>query len=49
MPNADQGRNQPPILQLNPADPLVVATRELKPGEEIVIADRVRQILTSKA
>ncbi len=27
--------NQPPVLQLNPADPLVVATRDLKPGEEI--------------
>ncbi|HVZ02322.1 MAG TPA: altronate dehydratase family protein [Dongiaceae bacterium] len=39
MPNADHGRNQPPILQLNPADPLVVATRELKAGEEIGLGD----------
>ena len=39
MPNADQGRNQPPILQLNPADPLVVATRDLKVGEEIGLGD----------
>jgi len=31
----NHGRNQPPVLQLNPADPLVVATRELKPGEEV--------------
>ncbi|HWA46896.1 MAG TPA: altronate dehydratase family protein [Dongiaceae bacterium] len=30
--------NQPPVLQLNPADPLVVATRDLRPGEEIGLA-----------
>src|SRR5215475_7344231 len=28
-------RNQPPVLLLNPADPLVVATRDLKPGEAV--------------
>jgi altronate hydrolase len=39
MSNADERRNQPPILQLNPADPLVVATRELKVGEEIGLGD----------
>jgi altronate hydrolase len=38
MPN-DQGRNQPPVLQLNPTDPLVVATRELKVGEEIGLGE----------
>ena len=40
MPDsAEQGRNQPPVLQLNPADPLVVATRELKPGEAVGLGD----------
>jgi altronate hydrolase len=31
--------NQPPVLRLNPADPLVVATRDLKPGEEIGLGE----------
>ncbi len=31
--------NQPPVLQLNPADPLVVATRDLKAGEAIGFGD----------
>jgi altronate hydrolase len=31
--------NQPPVLQLNPADPLVVATRDLAVGEEIGLGD----------
>ena len=37
MSNTEHGRNQPPFLQLNPADPLIVATRELKPGEDLGI------------
>jgi altronate hydrolase len=36
---ADRGRNQPPVLQLNPADPLVVATRDLKPGEAVGLGE----------
>src|SRR3954469_595506 len=39
MSNTEHGRNQPPVLQLNPADPLVVATRELKAGEEVGLGD----------
>jgi altronate hydrolase len=31
--------NQPPVLQLNPADPLVVATRDLQAGEEIGLGE----------
>jgi altronate hydrolase len=31
--------NHPPVLQLNPADPLVVATRDLAVGEEIGLGD----------
>jgi altronate hydrolase len=31
--------NQPPVLQLNPADPLVVATRDLAVGEAVGIGD----------
>jgi altronate hydrolase len=31
--------NQPPVLLLNPADPLVVATRDLAVGEEIGLGD----------
>jgi altronate hydrolase len=32
-------RNQPPVLLLNPADPLVVATRDLKVGEAVGLGD----------
>jgi altronate hydrolase len=39
MSNTEHGRNQPPVLQLNPTDPLVVATRELKPGEEVGLGE----------
>jgi altronate hydrolase len=35
MSNTEQGPNRPPFLQLNPTDPLIVATRELKPGEDL--------------
>src|SRR5215510_9136102 len=35
MSNTEHGRNQPPFLQLNPTDPLIVATRELKAGEDL--------------
>jgi altronate hydrolase len=35
----ERGGNQPPVLQLNPADPLVVATRELKPGESVGLGE----------
>jgi hypothetical protein len=35
MSNTEHGRNQPPFLQLNPTDPLIVATRELKVGEDL--------------
>ncbi|MBL9034204.1 MAG: altronate dehydratase, partial [Rhodospirillaceae bacterium] len=31
--------NQPPVLRLNPADPLVVATRDLKAGEEVGLGE----------
>src|SRR5262245_41703046 len=31
--------NRPPVLHLNPADPLVVATRDLVPGEAIGLGD----------
>jgi len=39
MSNTEHGHNQPPVLHLNPADPLVVATRELKPGEPIGLGE----------
>jgi altronate hydrolase len=39
MSNTEHGRNQPPVLKLNPTDPLVVATRELKPGEEVGLGE----------
>ena len=32
-------RNQPPVLLLNPADPLVVATRDLAVGEAVGLGD----------
>ena len=32
-------RNQPPVLQLNPTDPLVVATRDLAVGEAVGLGD----------
>jgi altronate hydrolase len=31
----DDMSNRPPVLQLNPSDPLVVATRDLDPGEAV--------------
>ncbi len=39
MSSPESRSNQPPVLQLNPTDPLVVATRELKPGEEVGLGD----------
>ena len=32
-------RNQPPVLLLNPTDPLVVATRDLAVGEAVGLGD----------
>src|ERR1700754_1952854 len=35
MSDTEHGPNRPPFLQLNPTDPLIVATRELKAGEDL--------------
>src|SRR5271157_3691204 len=34
----DDMSNRPPVLHLNPSDPLVIATRDLDPGEAVGLA-----------